>query len=80
MIINGIAFHIIPTIIKKKISPGVFTSIILFLPLSLLTIYEINKTNKLKKEIIITAFVAGSIIMAYPIILNRIKNMLKNKQ
>jgi hypothetical protein len=42
-----------------------------------LTFYEINKTNKLKKEIIMTAFVGAAIIMVYPIILNRVKNMIK---
>jgi hypothetical protein len=77
MIINAIVFHLIPTIIKKTISPGIFTAIILFLPLSLLTFYEINKVKKLSKENIIIAFVGGLIIMVYPIILNRIKEKIK---
>jgi hypothetical protein len=76
MIINAIIFHILPTIINKKISPGLFTSILLFLPLSIKTFYEINKIDKLTKENMIMAFIGGFIIMFYPIILNRIRNKI----
>jgi hypothetical protein len=79
MIINAIIFHILPTIIKRKYSPGLITSIILFLPLSIITFYEINKTNKIEKEIIILAFIGGFIIILYPIILNRIRYKINNK-
>jgi hypothetical protein len=77
MIINAVIFHIIPTLFKRKISPGVFTSVILFLPLSIMTFYKLNQINKLEKNNIIIAFVGGLIIMLYPIILNRIREKLK---
>jgi hypothetical protein len=80
MIINAIIFHIVPIIIKHKISPGIFTSIILFLPLSILTFYRINQINRINKKVIIISFIGGFIVMMYPIILNRIRErIIKNK-
>ena len=33
-LVNAIAFHIIPTIIERRVSPGLYTAAILFLPFS----------------------------------------------
>ena len=33
-LVNGVAFHIIPTIIQHRISPGVYTATLLYLPFS----------------------------------------------
>lgn len=76
MIINAIFFHILPTIIKRQFSPGVLTSIILFLPLSLLAYYEAYKLNFLNTELLVTTICGGSIIMAYPIFLHKIKGII----
>ncbi|MBA3721874.1 MAG: HXXEE domain-containing protein [Parachlamydiaceae bacterium] len=34
-LINGIEFHILPTIIQRRFSPGVLTAILLFLPIAI---------------------------------------------
>ena len=36
-LINGLFFHVIPTIIWRRFSPGVITSCLLFFPIAILT-------------------------------------------
>ena len=79
MIINAFVFHIFPTIIKRKISPGFFSSVILFLPLSTFTFFQLDKINKLTMKIIMVAFIGGFLINIYPIILNKIRNKINKK-
>lgn len=77
MIINAIVFHIVPTIIKKKFSPGLITSITLFLPLSAVTFYEAYKLNFLDVQLIFASIVGGIIIMLYPISLQLLKKYIR---
>jgi hypothetical protein len=79
MIINALFFHILPAIISKKLSPGLFTSLVLFLPLSIYAFYCLNEQCRLNGKHMLTAFGAGIIIMMYPVILVKIRNKHDNK-
>jgi hypothetical protein len=76
MLINAVFCHILPVIIKRRFSPGVLTSIFLFVPLSLFTFYEAYKQNILTSGLIITASAGGVIIMLYPLFLQTLKKKL----
>jgi hypothetical protein len=73
MFINGLFFHILPTLIKRKFSPGVITSIIFFIPLSFLTYYEAFKLNILDITLFIISFIGGCLVMFFPVFLQLIK-------
>jgi ACR3 family arsenite efflux pump ArsB len=74
MIINALFFHIVPTIISRKLSPGIFTSIILFIPLSIYTFYKVSKQYELSAKSLVIAIIGGAIVMMYPILLVKIRS------
>jgi hypothetical protein len=74
MLINAVFFHIFPVIIGRRFSPGLFTAIILFLPIAPLSYYGAFLDQSLKKNDIIISFVIGTLIMLSPIIIQKTKN------
>ncbi len=77
MIINAVFFHIIPTIIKRKFSPGLLTSILLFLPLSFMAFYEAYKQKYFNVQVLLCSITGGIVIMGYPIFLQKLKGKIK---
>jgi hypothetical protein len=75
MMINAIFFHILPTIKYKVFSPGLITSILLFLPLSFLTYFQAYSLIHFKT--IVISIIGGFIIMIYPILLQYYKRIIK---
>ena len=73
MLINGIFFHILPTIIKKRYSPGLFTAIILFLPIGILCFYAAYFDKILTLLHGVLSFIFAIIIMSLPFIFLRFK-------
>ncbi len=80
MLINAVFCHILPVIIKRRFSPGVLTSIFLFIPLSIFTFYEVYRQNFMTPGLIITASAGGAVIMIYPVFLQTLKKKLKIQQ
>ncbi len=79
MMVNAIFFHVLPVIMKRKNSPGVFTAILLFLPISFKAYQQALLLKVSTTEIVLSA-VAGILIMAYPIILLKTKDLPFFKQ
>lgn len=77
-LINGIFFHIIPTIVKGRFSPGVITSVILFLPISLWAYYGAYKDGALSNVSIPLSLLFAACIMASPFLLLKIKAKIKS--
>ena len=76
MIINAILFHIVPVIrTKGRFSPGLFTAVVLFLPLGWLTMRRALQAGVVDAAGIFLAFVIGALLMATPIILLRIASL-----
>lgn len=73
MIINTIFFHMVPFLKGKRFSPGLITSIVLFIPIASWCYYGAVSDNVLSANTIIISIVLGAFIMAYPIILQRLK-------
>jgi hypothetical protein len=57
-LINGIFFHILPTIAMRQISPGVFTSILLYLPFSSYAFVAASRSHVSKRSMA-RAFLIG---------------------
>ncbi|PZQ99366.1 MAG: HXXEE domain-containing protein [Cereibacter sphaeroides] len=75
MIINALVFHILPVIrTRGRYSPGVFTAVVLFLPIAWLTFSAANRAGLLAIGTAIAAFVIGALLMAMPIVLLHIKS------
>jgi hypothetical protein len=73
MVINAIFFHVLPFVITKKFSPGLMTAVFLFLPGGSWLFYGAKKDGILSVEITLSAFALGAMLMAYPIILLKLK-------
>jgi hypothetical protein len=79
MLINAIFFHIVPFIVKRKNSPGLITAVLLFLPISL-SVYKTAIDMGVGTTDIIISFVIGALLMAFPIVLLKTKNLPFFKQ
>ena len=74
MLINGIFFHITPMIFTRgRFSPGVFTAIVLLLPIGFACYRFANDAGQLNLFSLVLSFVIGAALMATPIVLLRIK-------
>jgi hypothetical protein len=70
MIVNGLFFHIAPFIkTRGRFSPGLFTAIILLLPIGLGCYVSAHGAGLLDAPTIIASAVIGAALMATPIIL-----------
>lgn len=74
MLINAIFFHIVPTVAKKKFSPGLITACLLFIPISIIA-FKQAIMNDVAIQSIGFALAEGVLIMAYPIILLKTKGL-----
>ncbi|APC97505.1 HXXEE domain-containing protein [Francisella frigiditurris] len=76
MLINGIFFHILPTLIQRIISPGVITATLLFLPISITTYYGAYLDGVLGISTFISSLILGGLLMASPIIFMRVNDKI----
>lgn len=74
MIINAVFFHILPFVAKKKFSPGLITAVLLFLPLGSWVFYGANQDGVLTAGTAALAFLIGGMLMAYPIVMLKVKD------
>jgi hypothetical protein len=74
MLINAVFFHILPFVVKKKYSPGLTSAVFLFLPLGIWLFYGADKDGELSAMTAVGAFALGAGLMAYPIILLKLKD------
>jgi hypothetical protein len=74
MIINAVFFHVLPFAATRKFSPGVITAVVLFLPIGAWLFYAANKDGVLTPATAIAAFAIGAGLMAYPVVLLKLKD------
>jgi hypothetical protein len=74
MLINATFFHVLPFLrTKGRFSPGMATAIVLFYPLGIAAFVQARAEGRLSLGIAIWAFVAGGALMAYPIVMLRLR-------
>ena len=75
MAINAVFFHILPVILRRgRYSPGVFTAVVLFLPIAWLTFRASLAAGVADAGTIGIAFVLGALLMAMPVVLLRLRS------
>jgi hypothetical protein len=75
MLINGIFFHVVPVIVTRgRFSPGLFTAIVLLLPIGLTCYRVASDAGKLDLVSLVSSLLIGAGLMATPIVLLRIKD------
>src|SRR6266852_3681574 len=61
-LVNAVFFHILPTIVQGRVSPGVYTAAFLYLPISSWALVGAARDG-VPGTAIATAFVAGTVVM-----------------
>jgi hypothetical protein len=57
-LVNGIFFHILPTIVMRRASPGVYTASLLYLPFSSYA-FLVARRNRVGRTSVVLAFLLG---------------------
>jgi hypothetical protein len=69
MLVNATLFHIVPVLLTQIFSPGLFTAVILFLPVALWAYYGAWKDKVLTIKSAAISGVLGFLMMFFPIVL-----------
>ena len=77
MLINGLFFHILPTLFQRVISPGVITATFLFLPISIWVYYAAYQDGVLNIFNLLGSLLLGGLLMAFPILLLKLRAKLQ---
>lgn len=75
MLINGVLMHIVPFIrTGGRFSPGLFTAIVLFLPISLATFWSALASGIAGVGMVIAGLLIGGLTLAFPIVMLNLKS------
>jgi len=77
-LINSLFFHIGPTLVQRRFSPGTIIAALLFLPVGIWAYYGVYLDRVLTIRAGVLSALGGVLLMAYPIVLLRIKGRLPN--
>ena len=69
-LVNAICFHILPTVVQKRISPGIYTASILYVPFSIWAIVGAS-CDGVRKRSIGVALMSGALMMVVVVLLAR---------
>jgi hypothetical protein len=76
MLINATFFHVLPTLWSRgRFSPGLFTANVLFYPIGVACYWRASHNGPLHLRALIGSLVLGAVLMAFPVVLLRIKNL-----
>jgi hypothetical protein len=79
MLINALFLHILPTIIKRRYSPGLFTAIVLFLPVGTLCFYVAYLDQALTYVNGSLSMSLSALVMAAPMMILHIRDYMHIK-
>ena len=68
-LITSVFFHILPSIIKKRFSPGLITSVLLFLPIGILCYKFADADSVLDTNTFLLSMIIGTVIMSFPFLI-----------
>ena len=77
-LVNALVFHIGPTLVQRRFSPGTISAVLLFLPVGIWSYYGGYLDGYLTTQIGVVSAIGGAVLMAYPIVLLRLKGRLPN--
>lgn len=71
-LMNGLFFHIAPTIVLGRISPGVFSATLLYVPISTWIFWRAGRAGQLSGKTATKAVLIGAAVMALPFAIMRV--------
>ncbi|HEX4407360.1 MAG TPA: HXXEE domain-containing protein [Xanthobacteraceae bacterium] len=75
MLINAIFFHITPFIrTGGRFSPGLFTAIVLFLPVSIAAYWTALSSGVVGSTTVVASLIVGGLTLAFPIVMLKLKS------
>lgn len=69
-LVNAIFFHILPTVLQNRVSPGVYTATLLYLPFSSWAFFGARRDGVPKRAIFV-ALITGTLMMLAVILVSR---------
>jgi hypothetical protein len=76
MLINAVFFHVLPVLrFKGRFSPGVATAVVLFLPVGVAIWKRAADEGSLDPVSVVIGIAGGASLMAYPIVMLRLRSM-----
>jgi hypothetical protein len=72
--INAVFFHVMPSLVTKVYSPGTFSAVVFYFPLTYFT-YKIAGNAGVSAKDITFSWIIGALFMAWPIVLLKTKNL-----
>jgi len=76
MLINAVVFHILPVVAtKNRFSPGTITAVLLFFPIAIGMYRFAAAHGMLTRGVLLGSMLGGAALMAYPILLLRLKGL-----
>jgi len=73
MLVNAVLFHIVPFVATRVFSPGLFTAVILFLPIGFWAYWGACRDGMLTTGTVIISGTVGFLLMMFPIVLQKTK-------
>nr|CAP48288.1 putative integron gene cassette protein [uncultured bacterium] len=77
--VNAI-IHIVPTVVFKHYSPGLWSAVFLYIPISSYSYYSAGKNWELSASITILTILSGMLLMLIPITAQRIRIRLTEQE
>ncbi len=75
MVVNALLFHVLPVLVTRIFSPGLFTSLILFLPVTAWLYRGAWQDGVLTTSAVFISSVMGFLLMMFPIVLQKTKRL-----
>ena len=75
MLVNAVLFHIAPVVGTRVFSPGLFTALVLFLPVASWAYWGAWRDGVLTVGAVVVSGVVGFLLMMFPIVLQKTKRM-----
>jgi hypothetical protein len=71
-LINAVFFHVVPTVVQKRPNPGMFTAVLLYIPISIWIYVEADRDGVLSTSAIVWSTVIGAALMVFAIVILRL--------
>jgi hypothetical protein len=69
VLINGLVFHVGPTLVLRQLSPGVVSSVVLYLPIGVWVYLRAAREGVLTRRVAVASVLLGASIMCLPLAL-----------
>lgn len=66
---DGLKFHVGPTLVLRRLSPGVFSSTFLYLPIGVWIYFQALRDGVLTLQVAVSSVILGASVMCLPVAL-----------